>query len=202
MSAISTLNMTYKRLLIKAKRCLDDIDFYMLLSKRLPKEFPCFNTVKAAKTGANMPEIIYNLYEGECAESLRILLALNFAAPTWYGVYNKQTSSFEIRTEITWGETRFLIRILGVFSAYYTFNPERVEDDLLIGSIKSRHFHPLTQIRPDIRTTIFVGRAKECHDTAHSLIESAQTLYKAANILETMGETDAETIEIPDQQGD
>jgi hypothetical protein len=202
MNAINTLNTTYKRLLVKAKRCLDDIDFYMLLSKRLPKDFPCFNTVKAAKTRADMPEIIYNLYEGECAESLRILLAFAFAAPTWYGVYDKQTSSFEIRTEITWGETRFLIRILGVFSAYYTFNPERVEGNLIIGSIKTRHFHPLTQIRPDILTAIFVSRAKECHDTAQSLIDAAQTLYKAANVLETMGETDAETIEIPDQQGD
>jgi hypothetical protein len=91
MTAIATLDSTYRKLLAEAQLCLDDADFYLLLYKWLPKSFPCPDRITPGDHETVIPEIIYSLDEDECAESLRIILGLTFGAPHWWGVFNTKT---------------------------------------------------------------------------------------------------------------
>jgi hypothetical protein len=202
MDAIATLDLTYSKLLAEARLCLDDADFYLLLYKWLPRSFPCPDRITPGDHTTVIPEIVYDLDDDECAESLRIILGLTFGAPHWRGVFNTKTGESEIQSEVCRGTTHFRIRILKTFTAYYTFEPYRVAGDLIYGAVKSRHFHPLQQTRADLPRHIILQRAEQCNAAAPAILKKGQVLYDAARLLEQIGLEDAKTSQETDTEGD
>jgi hypothetical protein len=186
---------------VLAQEYYADADFYLNLTKQIPKVIPCPDEVRPNNKNLEVPELIYKADSDEDVEALRFQIALTFGAAHWWGIFDDESNTFEIRTEVVIGARRFRLRILNVFSAEYCFNPYRREGQQIIGTVKSRRFHPWKQTREEFPTSLFLQRAKESNEAIPSLIQDAQVLTQAALILQQRGLNDAEKSNISSEEG-
>lgn len=193
MNAQETLKIAAQQLATEAELCQKDAELYLTFYKYLPRLFPCPNLVTTGDYISQGPEFVYDLEPDECAESLRFLLALTFATPSWFGEYKKTTNQFEVCSETLVGKYSVKLRICNAFTAYYNFAPKQSIGNTVLGVIHSRHFHSLRQSREDLVSTIFLEKGIESRARQPQILAAVKTLSDARKILDTMEDDNEKT---------
>lgn len=149
-----------------------DMALYQKLSKSLPRLFPApdeFYTRSAVATEYDAA-FIYNTYEGEHSEALRIILSMLFGISDWEIEIEKDSLNCSLRAVKIFGTYKVLIRITGVDAKFFDYIITHDSGTALTGAVKCNKFVPLDTQHPDIAPEIFQDRLKSTsyRDFIHS----------------------------------
>jgi hypothetical protein len=149
-----------------------DMAVYQKLSHSLPRLFPApdeFYTRSAVATEYDAA-FIYNTYEGEHSEALRIILSMFFSILEWEIEIEKDSQDCSLRTVKVFGSYKVLIRITGVDAKFFEYKLTHDSGTVLTGAVRCSKFVPLDIQHPDISPEIFQDRLRSTsyRDFIHS----------------------------------